>query len=83
MGISIKNSQTERLIRELAHLTGESQTAAITEAVKQRLEKLRTRRDLAEELLAIGRETAPLFKEPFKSVDHGDLLYDKETGLPR
>jgi len=33
-------------------------------------------------LLAIGKESAPLFKEPYRSTDHGDLLYD-EKGLPK
>jgi antitoxin VapB len=33
-------------------------------------------------LMAIGKDCAPRLKEPFRSVDHGDLLYD-EHGLPR
>ena len=34
MGINIKNPETVRLIKELAELTGEGQTAAVTEAVR-------------------------------------------------
>jgi antitoxin VapB len=30
----------------------------------------------------MGRECAPLFVEPYRSIEHGDLLYD-EKGLPR
>ena len=37
---------------------------------------------LADELLRIGRECAAHINEPFRSVDHGDLLYD-DKGLPR
>ena len=82
MGINIKNPETERLIRELADLTGQGHTEAVTTAVKEKLERIQ-RKGLAERLLAIGRETAPLFKEPYRSIEHGDLLYDKETGLPK
>lgn len=84
MSLNIKNDETHRLAQELASLTGESMTAAVTEALRERLERVRGERSgsLAERLLAIGRETAPLFKEPFRSIDHGDLLYD-ERGLPR
>ena len=37
---------------------------------------------IAERLLKIGKECAPLWKEPFRSIEHGDLLYD-ENGLPK
>ena len=36
----------------------------------------------ADRLLAIGRDTAPRLREPFRTADHGGLLYD-ERGLPR
>jgi len=32
--------------------------------------------------LAIGKECAPLFREPYLFIDHGELLYD-EKGLPK
>lgn len=37
---------------------------------------------LSDRLLAIGKDCAPILTEPFRSVDHDDLLYD-EHGLPR
>ncbi|HEY7388114.1 MAG TPA: type II toxin-antitoxin system VapB family antitoxin, partial [Bryobacteraceae bacterium] len=40
MAMNIKNSETERLAKELAELTGESLTAAITESVRERLERV-------------------------------------------
>jgi antitoxin VapB len=84
MSINIKDEKTHRMARQLAKLTGESMTAAVGLAVQERLERVRSKRGtgLAERLLKIGRETAPLFKEPYRSMDHGDLLYD-EKGLPK
>jgi antitoxin VapB len=84
MGLNIKSEETHRLARELARLTGESMTAAVTEAVRERLDRVRRERavGLADRLLAIGRDCASRLKEPFRSADHGDLLYD-EWGLPR
>lgn len=84
MGMNIKNEETHRLARELAELTGESVTAAVTVAVRERLERVRREREmsLSDRLLAIGRESAAHIKEPFRSIDHGDLLYD-ERGLPK
>jgi antitoxin VapB len=84
MSLNIKDEKTHRLARQLAKLTGESMTAAVGKAVQERLERVRKDKGtgLAERLLKIGRETAPLFKEPYRSIDHGDLLYD-EKGLPK
>lgn len=84
MAINIKSDETQRLAKELAKLTGESMTAAVTEAVRERLERVRGQhsRGLAERLLEIGRDSAKRVKEPFLSQDHGELLYD-DKGLPR
>ncbi len=84
MSLNIKDEKTHRMARQLAKLTGESMTAAVGLAVQERLERVRAERGtgLAERLLKIGRETAPLWKEPYRSMDHGDLLYD-ENGLPK
>lgn len=84
MSLIIKNKETERLARELARLNGESAAEAVEQAVRERLDRVRTTGSpgLAERLLQIGRECAPLLKEPFRSADHGDLLYD-EQGLPK
>jgi antitoxin VapB len=84
MSLYIKNEETHRLAQELAKLTGESMTAAVTEAVRERLERLRQtrRKNVAERLMKIAKECGPLWKEPFRSMDHGELLYD-EKGLPK
>jgi antitoxin VapB len=84
MAINIKNEEAQKLAQELARLTGESMTAAITEAVRERLDRVRGERGngLADRLLKIGKDCATHLKEPFRSIDHGELLYD-EKGLPR
>jgi antitoxin VapB len=84
MALNIKNEQTQKLARELAKLTGETVTGAITESVRERLDRVRERRGvgLADRLLRIGKDCAAHLKEPYRSVDHGELLYN-EKGLPR
>jgi len=37
---------------------------------------------IADLLLGIGRDVASRLGEPYRSADHGDLLYD-EQGLPK
>jgi antitoxin VapB len=86
MSLNIKNEEADRLARELADLTGESVTAAVTEALRERLERERRQRrreGLSERLLAIGAEIASRLKEPWKSIDIDELLYDEKTGLPK
>ena len=84
MSLNIKSEETHRLARELAELTGENLTVAVTVAVRERLDRVRRQQgaSLVDRLLAIGRECAAHLKEPYRSVDHGTLLYD-ERGLPR
>jgi antitoxin VapB len=85
MSLNLKNPETHQLVKELAALTGESMTQAVTGAVREKLQRVRSEKekgDLVERLLEIGQRCAPLFEEPWKSMDHGDLLYD-ELGLPK
>ena len=84
MNLNIKNPETHRLAEELARRTGESMTQAVTTAVRERLDRVRNAQSdsLAERLLAIGKDCAKQLKEPFRSADHGDFLYD-DRGLPR
>ena len=85
MGINIKNEESLRLIRELAELAGEGQTEAITVAVRERIEKLRKRKGVAERIMEISRETAPLMKgfDMDEAMYGENGLYDRETGLPK
>jgi len=82
MGINIKNPETVRLIKELAELTGEGQTAAVTEAVRERIANIRKSKGHGryEKMMAIADAMAPLLKD---MPDIDELLYDPETGLPK
>jgi antitoxin VapB len=84
MGMNIKNEEAQKLAHKLSELTGESLTAAVTEAVRERMERVQRAEGagLADRLLRIGKDCAAHLKEPFRSADHGDILYD-ERGLPR
>ena len=85
MGFNIKNDETCRLAGELARLTGETMTGAITVALRQRLareKRLRNADARVEELLAIGRRCAELLEPGPSAVEHGELLYD-DRGLPK
>lgn len=84
MSLNIKNAETCRLADELASLTGETKTGAITAALRERLEREKRSRsveDRIRELHAIGRRCARLLTDGTAAVAHGDLLYD-EHGLP-
>jgi antitoxin VapB len=84
MGMNIKNKEAYQLTKQLAKLTGESLTTAITEAVRERLDRVRRERgvDVAERLLVIGRNCAAHLKKRYRTIDHGGMLYD-ERGLPK
>ncbi len=84
MSLNIKNRDAHKLATQLAKLTGESMAQAVTEAVRERLDRVRQERGagLAEHLVKIGEDCAAHLKEPFRSIDHQELLYD-EKGLPR
>src|SRR5208337_526334 len=84
MSLNIKNKEAHKLAQQLAKCTGENMTEAVTEAVRERLERVRRERavPLSDRLMEIGKDCAAHLKEPFRSLDHGHLLYD-EKGLPQ
>lgn len=84
MALTIKNEETCRLASELARLTGETKTAAVTQALRERLLR-ESKRHGAEariqRIRAIGERCAALLGPGPSSTEHGHLLYD-ERGLP-
>jgi antitoxin VapB len=83
VSLNIKSPEAHELAVELARLTGESMTKAVTQALRDRLERERRRRDkevLVAELLAIGRRCAAYPRRDHRSLE--EFLYD-ERGLPR
>ena len=83
MALNIKDPKTEQAVRELAAATGETVTAAVRLAAEERLKRVRRRhhgRNLAEELLEIGRHCASLPDYDTRSAD--EILGYDEDGLP-
>jgi antitoxin VapB len=81
--MNIKNDEAQKLAHELSKLTGESLTAAVTKAVRERLERVKNAQGagLADRLLHIGKDCAAHPQKPFRSANHGTILYD-DRGLP-
>jgi antitoxin VapB len=84
LSLNIKNSETHNLARQLAKSTGESLTEAVTQSLRERLERIRRSHDkgLAERLVKIGKDCARHLKGRSRSANYDDLLYD-EKGLPK
>jgi len=83
MHLNIKNDDTYQLAAELAGLTGETLTATVTIALRERLDRVkrrRSRRSLVDELDEIALHCAALPVLDDRS-DEEILGYD-EHGLP-
>ncbi len=84
MSLNLKSDEAHRLARELADATGDSMTAAVIEAMREQLARLRrgSEDEFVQRILAIGRDCAAHLTEEERTMDPDDLLYD-ENGLPR
>ncbi|KJE22332.1 hypothetical protein FF36_03401 [Frankia torreyi] len=82
MALNIKNEEAQRLSRELAELTGETITTAVTVAIRERLDRIRADRESGERRAArivdLGRQIASAVSASTMSIDD---LYD-DYGLP-
>jgi len=81
MGLNIKNEEAHRLAQEVASITGETLSTAVTKALRERLARLRSN-DLAERLMGIGGDFSARMSEKTKNFDIDKELYD-ERGLPK
>jgi antitoxin VapB len=84
MALNIRNTETDRLAEQLAALTGETKTAAVTQALRERLQRLRRERSgtrLADRLDTIAARVAVLPVRDGRSAD--DILGYDDIGLPR
>ena len=84
MALNIRNAEAELLAAELALLTGQTKTEAVTDAIRYHLERVRRERSgrsLADELDDIGRRCARLPVRDSRSAD--EILGFDEDGLPR
>ncbi len=83
MALNIRIPETEELVEELSRLTGETKTAAVTRAVRDRLARLRrdrAGRRLADELDEIAQHCARLPVRDVRTPD--EILGYDEDGLP-
>ncbi len=83
MSLNIKDPEAHKLAQLLAEETGETMTAAVIQALRDRVEAVRRRRQreaIHAALTMIAKRGAEIFKGPY--VDHAELLYD-ENGLPK
>lgn len=80
--LNIKDPEAHRLAAAIAQETGETMTRVVTEALRERFERLPSRQGKAgiEELRAIAERASAFLKRPY--LDHADFLYD-ERGLPK
>jgi antitoxin VapB len=84
MGLSIKNDETERLVRELARRKGVGVTTAIRLAVSNELANTPLPKKDPEKIMAAIREIQERVKKlPIidSNVNADDWMYD-ENGLP-
>ncbi len=83
MSLNIKDPEAHKLAQQLARETGESMTAAVIQAIRERLEAVRRRRKrdaMLAAIHAISERSAEILKGP--PIDHAEFLYD-ERGLPK
>ena len=83
MALNIRNAKAEKLAEALAQLTGETKTEAVTQALQDRLARLRrerSRRRLADELDEIARHCAQLPLRDSRTDD--EILGYDDHGLP-
>lgn len=81
--LNIKSEDGYRLATELSALTGESLTMAVTEALRERLEREQRARDRAAKLSRLMALAAEI-RGSLRPTGAGDeLLYDPASGLPR
>lgn len=84
MQLNIKSDDAYQLASKLAELTGESLTAAVTEALRERLSRETRVRERDERMARVRAITADIrshLRHPLPSSNH-DWLYD-DKGLPR
>lgn len=84
MPLNIKDPATEKSVRELAALTGETVTTAVHRAAEERLQRVRrgrAGRSLAAEILEIGKRCASLPDLDTRTPD--EILGYDEYGLNR
>ncbi len=84
MPLNIRNKQAEEFAGALAKLTGETKTEAVTQSLRERLERVRralSKRRVANELDEIALHCSTLPVRDRRSAE--DIIGYDEHGLPR
>lgn len=82
MALSIRNSQAEKLAREVAAISGENLTQAIMHALEERLERLTGRRittDIVQEIMTISQRCSSLPDKDKRSPE--EILGYNQSGI--
>jgi len=85
MSMNIKNRETHELARELAALTGESVTEAVTVAIRERLDRIRDQAGAEARIRRmeeLSKSIASRMSPELRNLDIDEYLYD-ERGLPK
>jgi antitoxin VapB len=83
VALNIRNPETERLAERISELTGETKTAAVTRALRERLERLQREhsgQSLADRLDAIACRMARLPVRDARTPE--EILGYDDRGLP-
>jgi antitoxin VapB len=82
ISLNVKDPEAHRLAQAIAKATGETMTPAVTQALRERYERLQQRDPeiLAADIRAIAQRASTHVKHPY--LDHAEFLYD-EHGLPK
>lgn len=86
MALSIKTEEADRLARELSRLTGETMTDAITQAMRERLDRLRAEQeaqsDYVSRMKAFVRQRANRYdRRPVTNQEWDEALGDTAEEL--
>ena len=74
MSLYIEDEETSRLANELAQLTGETVTDAITSAIRERLERQREIAERLRKMREISKRVSSRLGPGPSAVEHGDFL---------
>ena len=85
MTLNIKNPEAHRLATEIAKLTNTTLTEAVTNALREKLDRVtkpKFDQKRYEAIMRIANDCASRLSPETKTIDHGEYLYD-EMGLPK
>lgn len=86
MTLNIKNPEAHKLATLIAKQTGETLTEAVTQALRERADRLKEKKfdqKKYDAMMRIANDIASRMSPEVKALDIDELLYDVETGLPK